>query len=103
MAKPARKLASFPPPNIPTIFADGVLNVAHTDETVKFYLGRLDPSETESSGGPRDQAIAQVIMPVSAFLETVEFFSSVVDKVKKRDEPRTGTRSKTNRAIGPRR
>ena len=72
------KTPKFPPPEVPTIFADGVLNHAHTAEMVKFYLGRVDPSENQVPGN--DQcAIAQVVLPMTGFLEMVSFFNTAVE------------------------
>jgi hypothetical protein len=33
----------FPNPEIPTIFADGIMNLANSYHVVKFYLFRFDP------------------------------------------------------------
>jgi hypothetical protein len=59
-------------------FSDGVMNYAHTKETVKFYFGRADPSSNEVPG-TKVQAIAQVAMPMPAFLEMVAFFQAAVE------------------------
>ena len=63
----------FPPPTIPTIFADGVLNVAPSPNVVKFYLFRSDP---DAGGGSKykNQVVMQVVMPMHGFVHTALFF-----------------------------
>jgi hypothetical protein len=67
----------FPPPSLPTIFADGVLNLAHTSESVKFYLFRHDPGYREANIS-RINPYAQVVMPMDSFVNTVVFFDKVL-------------------------
>ena len=33
----------FPSSDLPTIFADGIMNLANSGQIVKFYLFRVDP------------------------------------------------------------
>ena len=63
----------FPPPTLPSIYCDGILNVAPSAHVVKFYLYRQDPDQAAK---PRykNQVIAQVIMPVRAFVNSGLFF-----------------------------
>ena len=67
----------FLPPTIPTVFADGIMNLSNNNEVVKFYLARMDPNITGSTG-QQTNAIVQVVMPVSAFATTVVFFEDVM-------------------------
>ena len=74
--------ASYPSPGLPTIFADGVLNFQSGQQVVKFYLFALEASTTSVSEH-RFNPVAQVVMPVSAFLNTVAFFDSVAQRMVK--------------------
>lgn len=68
----------FPSSALPTVFADGIANVAPANGVIRFYLYRSDPDQV---GGPayKNQAIAQVVMPVSGFLQAAAFFEKSVD------------------------
>lgn len=68
----------FPPADIPTYFSDGFLNLARSPEVVKFYIARIDPSlnSTEES---ITQAVAQVVMPMSSFVEMCAFFEQALE------------------------
>jgi len=66
-------ISNPPPAAIPTAFADGVLNLAHNKNVVKFYLARLDPS-LDAKGPYLSQAFAQIVMPVAGFMDTFAFF-----------------------------
>lgn len=63
----------FPAPTIPTIFCDGILNLAPIAQAMRFYLFRSDPDQV---GKPKfkNQILAQIIMPVPAFIHTALFF-----------------------------
>jgi hypothetical protein len=67
----------FPLPTVPTIFCDGVANVAPSPHVVKFYLYRQDPDQT---GKPKykNQILAQIIMSVPAFINTGLFFEKAL-------------------------
>jgi hypothetical protein len=60
----------FPLPMVPTIYCDGIANVAPSPHVVKFYLFRQDPDQT---GKPKykNQILAQIVMPVPAFIYAV--------------------------------
>ncbi len=64
---------NFPPPNFPTVFADSVLSIANSAESVKFYLARHNP-EYAGLGRVETHAILQVIMPISGFTAMAAFF-----------------------------
>ncbi len=78
----AGQQASYPSPALPTIFADGVLNFQPGQQVVKFYLFAFEASTTSVSEH-RFNPVAQVVMPVSAFLNTVAFFDSVAQRLVK--------------------
>ena len=65
----------FPPPTLPTLYCDGIANLAPSPQVVKFYLFRQDP---DMMGKPRykNQILAQVIMPVRAFIYSALFFEN---------------------------
>ncbi|MFZ1964893.1 MAG: hypothetical protein WAU78_15745 [Roseiarcus sp.] len=70
--------AGFPPPEIPTIYADGVANVYPTIHTTKMYLTRAD-SEIGGKAEIENHAIAQLVMPIDGFVQTTVFFNKVLD------------------------
>lgn len=67
----------FPDAQIPTFFADGVSNFATIYGTVRFYLARQYP-ENIGGGTYKNQPFAQVIMPVSAFVQMTTFFEKAL-------------------------
>jgi hypothetical protein len=69
----------YPPPHFPTVFADGVSNIANTPTIVKFFMMRFEPSLT-SSGPQKPQAFAQVIMPMDGFMATFAFFEAAIKR-----------------------
>jgi len=60
----------FPHSTVPTIFCDGIANLAPSPHVVKFYLFRQDPDQT---GKPKykNQILAQIVMTVPGFIYTV--------------------------------
>jgi hypothetical protein len=67
----------FPGHGFPTVFADGVMSMAHSPTMVKFFLHRFDP-DFASSGESQVQPIAQVVMPMEGFVATYAFFERSV-------------------------
>jgi len=61
------------PSTIPLLYADGVLNLFNNKDVVKFYLTRSSPS-VQSMVQEASSAIAQIVMPMRSFIETVAFF-----------------------------
>ena len=63
----------FPASTIPTIFCDGIVNLAPIANAMRLYLFRSDPDQV---GKPKfkNQILAQIIMPVPAFIHTALFF-----------------------------
>jgi hypothetical protein len=70
----------FPPLTIPTIFCDGIANLAPSAQVMKFYLFRSDPEQT---GKPRykNQILGQVVMPISAFIVAAVFFEKSLKQI----------------------
>lgn len=68
---------------IPLIFSDGVANFTNSIEIVKFYLYRFDPGNQDITGSedPKIAGAAQVVMPVSAALESVAFLMKAIDNI----------------------
>src|SRR5690242_7366458 len=71
----------FPPPQFPTVFADGVMSVANSTSVVKFYLFRFEPSFS-GSGQSQTQPFVQVVMPIDGFVATFAFFEAAVTRYK---------------------
>jgi hypothetical protein len=65
----------FPPLTLPTIFCDGIANLAPSGHVIKFYLFRSDPDQT---GRPKykNQTLARIIMPIPAFIYAGIFFEN---------------------------
>jgi hypothetical protein len=69
----------YPPPTIPTIYADLVPNLAPGTQTVKFYLARSEP-HTAGTGPYRNQVVAQVVMSTVGFLNMAAFIEYAIPK-----------------------
>jgi hypothetical protein len=71
----------FPGTKIPTVFADGIVNVANSRYIVKFYFFRLDPGTKDVS---KAQVVpcAQVVLPLDGFINTFAFLESAVEKLR---------------------
>lgn len=70
----------FPNPEIPTIFADGTMNLANSFHVVKFYLFRYDPSFTDSNKA-KPQIAAQIVTSIDGFINTFAFFESAIGQL----------------------
>jgi hypothetical protein len=70
----------YPPADIPTIFIDGVMNLANSRYVVKCYLARFDPS-IDAKSPYEAHVIAQLIMPIPSFIDTYAFFESGVRRM----------------------
>jgi hypothetical protein len=70
----------YPPTDLPTFYADGIANVAPSPAVVRFYLYRSDP---EMAGKPeyKNQIIAQIVMPTTAFAFAGLFLESSVRRL----------------------
>jgi hypothetical protein len=83
--------ATFPPALLPTIYADGVLNLAHTPMLVKFYLVRNDPSQTADDYEKfKTQTVAQVVMSMRGFAEMALFFEEALKEFIKDNQSLAG-------------
>ena len=71
----------YPGTTIPTIFADGIVNLANSAHIVKFYLFRFDPNVKDVS---KAQAIpcAQAVFPIDGFVNAFAFLESAVEKLR---------------------
>lgn len=69
--------AGFPQQDFPVIFSDGVISAANSRTFVKFYLGRTDPDYL-GTGRSQTQAVAQIVMPMEAFVGAVAFFEGAL-------------------------
>jgi len=67
----------FPSTDLPTLFADGVVNISFSQYNVKIYLFRNEPSY-QGSNRYQVQAIAQIVMPLDAFAASSIFYEGVV-------------------------
>ena len=68
----------FPPASLPTVFADGLLNVSNSHSEVRFYLMRADPA-LNGDAEFKAQPIAQIVMPLQSFMHTTIFFEHQLD------------------------
>ncbi len=78
-AQPPTKVGGYPHPAFPAVFADGVLSIANSSTVVKFYFARTEPSFA-GDGTSIQQAFAQVIMPMDAFVATFAFFEVAINR-----------------------
>jgi hypothetical protein len=68
----------YPGIEIPTIFADGVMNLANSPHVMKFYLFRLDPSAKDMQKA-QARVCAQIVLPMNGFLNMVAFLERAVE------------------------
>jgi hypothetical protein len=73
----------FPPPTIPTVYADSIMNLAPSPHVIKFYLGRIDPS-TKGDANYISQPIMQVVMSLTGFVNAAVFFEKALQEFRKR-------------------
>ncbi len=78
MEKSVPRSVDYPPEFVPTVFADGILNVANSNRVVKVYFNRLDPSLT-GSPEPISRPVLQMIMPIEGFIEMAAFLNVAVE------------------------
>lgn len=62
----------FPGFNFPTVFADGVMNIANSPHVAKMYLFRFEPSFVDANRY-QQQPVAQVVMPLEAVVVMATF------------------------------
>jgi hypothetical protein len=74
----------YPPSTLPTVYADGILNLSNTQQVVKMYLTRHDPSLGPEDDLPQQQQVfAQLLMPVAAFVQSVLFLEAAMNRLAK--------------------
>ncbi len=66
--------------SIPVLFSDGISSAQFGREVVRCYLSRFDPN-LSGSGSSQNEPVAQVVLPTSAFLQSVAFMSRIVDQM----------------------
>jgi hypothetical protein len=72
--------SEYPGEQIPTIFADGVANIANTGQIAKFYLFRFDPSLQHPSRA-RPTAAAQIVVSLDGLVNMMTFLEQAVAKL----------------------
>jgi hypothetical protein len=72
---------TYPAFNFPTVFSDGVSNMAWSGQFVKFFLSRMEPSVNVVGAPAQQRAIAQVVMPMDGFLATFVFFEYIISSL----------------------
>jgi hypothetical protein len=70
----------FPSSELPTIFADGIRNLANTSQMAKFYLFRFDPSFTDANKA-QARPCAQIVMSIDALANTFVFLENAVKQL----------------------
>jgi hypothetical protein len=70
----------YPTPETPTIFADGIKNLANTSQMAKFYLFRFDPSFTGSDRA-KVRPCAQIVMSIDALTNAFAFLENAVKQL----------------------
>jgi hypothetical protein len=69
-------------PDVPTIFADGIVNLANSGHVAKFYLYRLDPN-VKDVGRAQAKTCAQIVMPLDGLTNTFAFLEAIIEKLQK--------------------
>jgi hypothetical protein len=70
----------YPGAEIPTIFADGVRNMANSPYIVKFYFYRLDPNVQDSQKA-QVRTCAQAVLPIDGFINMYAFFERAIQQL----------------------
>jgi hypothetical protein len=71
----------YPGVDIPTFFADGIINLANSPYILKFYFYRLDPN-VRNPQKAEATACAQVVMPMNGFLNMYAFLEKAVETLR---------------------
>lgn len=67
----------YPRAEIPTIFADGVKNMANSTHIVKFYFYRLDPNVHDPNKAQL-RTCAQAVLPMDGFINMYAFLERAI-------------------------
>lgn len=70
----------FPPQEVLTVFADGVANIAPSQNMIKFYLYRTDP-DISGASRYRNSISAQIVMPMDGFISSVAFLHTALARL----------------------
>ena len=68
------------PTTVPTIYCDGIANLANTAEITKMYLYRADPIPSDTNRG-QAQIAAQVIMPIASMVNMFVFLERSLNRL----------------------
>ena len=74
----------FPSSDLPTIFADGIMNLANSAQIIKFYLFRVDPGMRDINKAYQ-KPCAQIVMPLDALVTTYVFLEGAIEKLRGQD------------------
>jgi hypothetical protein len=69
------------PSDLPTIFADGIMNLANSAQIVKCYLFRVDPGVKDVTKAYQ-KPCAQIVMPLDALVNTYVFLEGAIEKLR---------------------
>jgi hypothetical protein len=69
------------PSDLPTIFADGIMNLANSAQIVKCYLFRVDPGMKDVTKAYQ-KPCAQIVMPLDALVTTFVFLEGAIEKLR---------------------
>jgi hypothetical protein len=69
--------SGFPSLEVPTVYADGIANIAPSPQVVKFYLFRTDP-DTGGQNVYKNQVVLQVAMHMQGFVAACVFFEKTL-------------------------
>jgi hypothetical protein len=75
-------LVGLPDHNIPTIFADGVANIANSRSVVKMVLYRTDPVLGEEKSF-QNVAVGQLVLTMDSFAGMVALFEAAIGSYKR--------------------
>lgn len=64
-------------PLVPVLYADGIANLSPGNQVVKLHLVRYD-NPVYGDGDARIEAVAQVVLPIEGFVNTLIFFERVL-------------------------
>jgi len=71
------RATGIPPAGTPVAYADGIANLAHGKNVVKFYLLRADP-DVAAVGPVQIQVVAQIVMPIDGFVRSIIFLTKTI-------------------------
>jgi hypothetical protein len=72
--------AGYPSPSVETIYADGVTSLQPGNQTIRFYLTRLEPNFIASQPS-KPVVVGQIVMPVGGFVHSLVFFNKVLENM----------------------